>query len=730
MYLAVSESILEVCHRCLPLRRSVSNFRSCRAVLQTVGCCHYFGPLRASAYLTRQDRTRVVKAFPRGCATMTVTELNSNGHLNVNGVEKSIGPELIPTEILFGYQQEQPRLSPDGKFVAFLAPSPDQVSNVFVRPLEGKHEEAKQVTKENHRGIRWFLWNPSGEYIIYKIDHGGSEDFHHYSVELSTGSVRDLTPYHNIHSRLLPSSISGLHPYEMFFLMNIEEKSDLDVYKINIKSGETVLDTKNPGDVQEWLCDSDFHIRAALHYHLSDGSYTIRVRDTVDSKWRDVLKWSKADFGSLFGFASDSKKLYIISSLDSPTNRLVLMNTEDGSFERVIASDPKSDFMGFRGDPSKVLFMDFRTKEFLAVGFIFDKLKWTVLDKSVQEDFDLLTSFRPGNMFIGSRDRTNKKWVVTYEIDNGTSESYLYEPSTKNLSLLFEHHPALKQYRLAKMQFHLVKSRDGLDIPIYLTLPPDVEPKNLPLVTRTHGGPWFRDFWGWDNEAQYYASRGYACLQVQYRGSDGFGKEFMHAGDKQWAAGMQNDITDSVLWAISEGIVDKERVAIGGISFGGFCSLAGGAFTPDMYKAVIDLVGPSQLATVTTTIVPYWKPKRKILHDRVIDVENDVEFNKERSPYFHADKFKVPVIIANGGNDIIVNPGESKQMFEALTAQGKPVHYVVYKDEGHWLERPQNKMDWFWRVERLLHKQLGGPLGSPPPITNSGAVLVSDTIGL
>lgn len=661
---------------------------------------------------------------------MTVSDVNGVADIQISESGKSKGPQMIPSEIIFGYQQEQPRLSSDGKYLAYLAPSLDGVSNVWVRPLEGTEGEAKQVTKETNRGVRWFVWNPSGEYIIFKQDNGGDEDFHHYAVELSTGDIRDLTPYHNLHSRLVPSSISGLHPYEMFFLMNIEEKSDLDVYKINIKTGETTLDTKNPGDVMEWICDSNFHIRAALHFHLSDGSYTIRVRDTVDSEWRDVLKWSKEDFGSLFGFASDPKKLYVISSLDSPTNRLVLINTDDGSVEKVIASDPKADFMGFRGDPSKVLFMDFKTKEFLAVGFIYDKLKWTVLDQSAKEDFDLLTSFRPGNMFIGSRDRTNKRWVVTYEIDNGTSESYLYEPSTKKLSLLFEHHPALKQYKLGTMHFHLVKARDGLEVPVYLTLPPDVEPKNLPLVLRTHGGPWFRDFWGWDNEAQYFASRGYACLQVQYRGSDGFGKEYLHAGDKQWGAGMQNDITDAVLWAVSEGIVDKERVAISGISFGGYCTLAGATFTPDMYKAIIDLVGPSQLATVTTRIVPYWKPRIRILHDRVIDVENDIQFNRDRSPFFHADKVKAPVMIANGRNDIIVNPGESKQMFEALSEHGKPVKYLIYEDEGHWLERPQNKMDWFWRIEKLLHKQMGGPLGSPPPLHSARATVVSDTIGL
>ncbi|KAL3679046.1 hypothetical protein R1sor_022002 [Riccia sorocarpa] len=654
---------------------------------------------------------------------MTVLEENGSGS------PQTEGPELIPTEILFGYHREQARLSPDGKFVAYLAPSPDQVSNVWVRPLDGTEEEARMVTKENHRGIRWFLWNPSGEYIIYKQDNGGDENWRHFAVDLATGDIKDLTPYDNVSSRLVPSSISGVRPYDMSFYLNIRDKSVFDVYKINIKTAEAVLDTENPGDVQDWLCDSNSHVRGALHFH-PDGSFTIRVRDSVESEWRDVLHWSSQEHGSMVGFASDPKKMYILSSLDSPTTRLVLINTEDGSTERVIASDPKCDVLGFRGDISKVLFMDFRTREYTAVAFTYDKLKWTVLDPSVKEHFDLLTTYKPGNMYIGSRDRQNQKWVVTYEVDNGTPETYIYERSSKKFSLLFQHHPALNRYKLASVQPHVIKARDGLEILFYLTLPVDLEPKNLPMVLRTHGGPWFRDWWGWDNEAQYFASRGYACLQVQYRGSDGFGKAFLHAGDKQWAANMQNDITDSVLWTIEQGIVDKDRVAIGGISFGSFCALAGAAFTPELYKCCIDLVGPSQLKTVTTKIVPYWKPRKRILHDRVIDLENDDELNQQRSPYFHADKIQVPVIIANGGNDIVVNPGESEQMFKALEALHKPVTYLVYEDEGHWLERPQNKMDWFWRLEKLLHKQIGGRLGTPPPVHKSGARIVYDAIGL
>lgn len=635
---------------------------------------------------------------------------------------------MIPPEVLFAYQKEQARLSPDGHSLAYLGPSPDQVLNVWVRPLHSTHEDAKMLTTETRRGVHWYIWNPSGEYIIYKVDNGGGENWVHYSVEVATGAVKALTPLVGVHSKLIPSSISGLRPDELLFCMNIRDPSDFDVYKVNIKTGEAALDTQNPGDVSDWLCDSNSVVRGALAFNLSDGSSTIRVRDSVDSSWHDVLHWTSQDAGSMAGFGPSPKQMYVMSSTDSATTRLLLINTDDGSIARVVASDPRSDLMPFRFDPSKVLFMDFRTKEYLAVAFVFEKLKWKVLHPSVEEDFDLLTSFKDGQMTIGSRDRSNQKWVVSYENDDSSSETYLYERESKTLSLLFQHHPQLNEYKLGKVHPHVVKSRDGLDILVYLTLPPGIQPKNLPMVLRIHGGPWYRDWWGWDAENQFWATRGYACLQVQYRGSDGFGKEFLHAGDKQWAAAMQNDITDSVYWAITEGYADKERIGITGISFGGFCTLAGITFTPELYKCAAELVGPTQLFTVTTYIVPYWKSKRKLLNDRVVDLSKDEELNRIRSPIFHVENIRVPLIMAHGKNDIVVNPGESERMFLALKAKGKAVQYIIYKDEGHYLERPQNKMDWYSRVGPLFHKHLGGQIGPMSLVTNSGAHLVEDLI--
>lgn len=653
---------------------------------------------------------------------MAVEGKLSNDHAGAKEHESNI----IPQEILFAYQKEQARLSPDGLTLAYLAPSPDHVLNVWVRPLEGTEEEAKMVTFEKRRGVHFFIWNPSGEYIIYKVDNGGCDDHIHFSIEVATGEKQELTPLVGVCSKLIPSSISGLRPYEMLFCMNIREASDFDVYKVNIKSGEAVLDTQNPGDVSDWVCDGNGVVRGALAFDLLDGSQTVRVRDSLESEWRDVLRWSSLDSGSLAGFGPKPNQIYVATSMDSPTTRLLLINTDDGSIVSVIASDPKIDYMPIKFDPSKVMVMDLRTKEYLAVGFFNHKLEWKVVHPSVQEDFDLLTSFRKGNMYVGSRDRTNQKWVVTYESDDCSSETYLYQRESKELSLLFQHHPQLNEYKLGKTHSHIIKSRDGLNFLVYLTLPPGIEPKNLPLVLRIHGGPWYRDWWGWDAENQFWATRGYACLQMQYRGSEGFGKEFMHAGDKQWAGDMQNDITDSVHWAIAEGYADKDRVGITGISFGGFCTLAGITFTPELYKCAAELVGPSQLFTVTKYIVPYWKPRRKLLNDRVVDLTKDEELNKKRSPVFYAKNVQVPLIMAHGKNDVIVNPGESERMFQALKVEGKEVQYLIYQEEGHFLERPQDKMDWFSRVEVLFHKHLGGQIGPIATIVDSTVQIIGD----
>jgi len=377
-----------------------------------------------------------------------------------------------------------------------------------------------------------------------------------------------------------------------------------------------------------------------------------------------------------------------------------VVDAATGKELKVLAQNPKVDVgQVIINEDSKVV---------EAVGFDYLRNEWTVLDPSVKADLDVLTKLHRGNMTPISRDRANKNWLVAYDNDEGPVAYYAYNRDTKKGDLLFVNRPKLAEYTLARMEPVVIKARDGVELVSYLTLPIGVEPKNLPFVLNVHGGPWARDSWGYDSEAQWFANRGYATLQVNFRGSAGLGKNFLNAGNLEWGAKMQDDLTDAVKWAIAKGIADPKRVCIYGGSYGGYATLAGLVFTPDLYACGVDIVGPSNIKTLFASIPPYWAPLKKMFTLRVGDAENDEAINKKISPLFHVDKVKVPLIIAQGANDPRVNIKESDQMVEAMRAKGLPVTYVVYTDEGHGFARPDNRLDFYGRVDEFLAKHLGG----------------------
>jgi dipeptidyl aminopeptidase/acylaminoacyl peptidase len=344
-----------------------------------------------------------------------------------------------------------------------------------------------------------------------------------------------------------------------------------------------------------------------------------------------------------------------------------------------------------------------------AVEFEYLKPEWKIMDPSIQADFDALTKVRPGFITVTSRDQADKKWVVAYLVDDGPTAYYLYDRGTKKADFLFVSRPELEKYTFAKREAVVIKSRDGLDLVSYLTLPPGVEPKNLPLVLNVHGGPWYRDSWGFDPEAQWFANRGYACLQVNFRASTGFGKKFLNAGNAEWGTGkMQDDLTDAVKWAVAKGYADPKKVCIYGGSYGGYATLAGLVYTPEVYSCGVDIVGPSNLKTLMESIPPYWAPLKKQFSMRIGAVETDEAFNMKISPLFHADKIRVPLIIAQGAHDPRVNIREADQMAKAMRDRKIPVDYVVYTDEGHGFARPENRLDFYGRVDEFLGKNLGG----------------------
>ncbi len=607
-------------------------------------------------------------------------------------------PPLIPREVLFGNPvKAAPRISPDGTRLSYLAPSAKGVLNVWVRTI-GKEDDT-QVTNDTHRGIRIHFWAEDGKHILYLQDLGGDENWHVYSANLETKVVRDLTPFQGIRAQgvLLDKN----YPSEMLVGLNLRDRRVFDMHRVDLTTGAVVLDTVNPGDVVGWITDAGFKIRGAMAQNPADASTILRVRDSVDKPWRDLVTWPFGENGGAVGFTADGKGLYVETSIGSDTTRLVLVDTAQGVETEVLAVNPRADVGQTLIHPD--------TRIVQAVAFNYLRSEWTVLDEGVKADFEAISKLQRGDFVVAGRDRADRIWIITFQSDDGPVNWYAWDRATRKATFLFANQPELGRYRLAPMQPVVIKARDGFELPSYLTLPVGVEPKNLPLVLNVHGGPWARDSWGYNAEAQWLANRGYAALQVNFRGSAGFGKKFLNAGNGQWGVGsMQHDLTDAVKWAVAEGIADPKRVCIYGGSYGGYAALAGLVFTPELYACGVDIVGPSHIKTLFESIPPYWAPIKKQFVLRVGDAENDPELNRRISPFFHADKVRAPLIIAQGANDPRVNIRESDQMVQAMRDKGLPVTYVVYSDEGHGFARPSNRLDFYGRVEEFLAKHLGG----------------------
>jgi dipeptidyl aminopeptidase/acylaminoacyl peptidase len=605
-------------------------------------------------------------------------------------------PPLIPREVLFGNPvKAAPQISPDGKRLAYVAPDKKNVLQVWVQTL-GK-DDARQVTNDRKRGIRIHEWTYAPDTLLYAQDNDGDENFHLYSVNLADNVVRDLTPFQGVRAELL-----GLHrdfPNEVLVGLNLKNRRLHDVYRIDLSTGAVVPDTKNPGDVLGWDTDAKFRVRAA-QAPTPDGGMEVRYRADEKSPWKTLVKWGPDDAdGRVVGFNAAGDALWMVSSEGRDTLALVKRGLEGGK-EEVVAEDKRADASNPLYNPN--------THMVEAVAFNREKVRWQAIDPAVGEDLKALRKGAPGEPSVVSRDRDQKTWVVAYSFDLGPVTYYLYDRPTKKLTKLFAAQPALERYTLAPMKPVTVKSRDGLELVCYLTLPVGVEAKNLPMVLDVHGGPWGRDSWGYNAGAQWLANRGYAVLQVNYRGSTGFGKKFLHAGDREWAGKMHDDLIDAVNWAVKQGYADPKRVAIFGGSYGGYAALVGVTFTPDVFACAVDIVGPSNLVTLLKSIPPYWEPMKKMFAVRVGDVEKEEEFLRSRSPLFKADRIKVPLLIGQGANDPRVKQAESEQIVQAMRQAGKPVEYLLFADEGHGFARPENRLKFFAAAEAFLAKHLGG----------------------
>jgi dipeptidyl aminopeptidase/acylaminoacyl peptidase len=605
-------------------------------------------------------------------------------------------PPLIPRKVLFGNPTKaSPEISPDGKHLSFLAPDDRNVLQVWVRTV-GK-DDAHRVTDDKKRGIRIHAWAYAPDTLLYMQDHDGDENFHVYAVDVQTAKTRDLTPFEGVRADL--AGLDRHHPNELLVTMNKSDRRLFDVYRIDLKSGEAKLDTNNPGDVLGWEADPDFRVRGAVAA-TKDGGREIRWRPDEKSDWKTAVKWGPEDAdGEVVGFTADGKALWLKSSEGRDTLAIVKRDLDSGK-EEVIASDPQS-------DAGSVLFNP-ETHQVEAVAFNRERVHWKALDPKVGEDLEVLQKANEGEPAVISRDRDLQTWVVAFTSDVRSQQYFVYDRKEKKLTRLFSQRPELDKFTLAPMKPVTIRSRDGLELVCYLTLPVGVEPKNLPMVLVVHGGPWGRDSWGMNPEAQWLANRGYAVLEVNFRGSAGFGKKFLHAGDRQWAGKMHDDLIDAVNWAVKEGYADPKRVAIYGGSYGGYAALVGATFTPDTFACAVDIVGPSNLLTLLHSIPPYWEPMRRMFAVRVGDPEKDEEYLRSISPLFKADRIKIPLLIAQGANDPRVKKAESEQIVEAMRKAGKPVEYLLFKDEGHGFARPENRLKFYAAAEAFLAKHLGG----------------------
>jgi dipeptidyl aminopeptidase/acylaminoacyl peptidase len=610
-------------------------------------------------------------------------------------------PPLIPRKVLFGNPvKASPRISPDGKTLAYLAPDEKDVLQVWVQTV-GK-EDARKVTADKRRGIRMYEWTFAPDTLVYLQDNDGDENFHVYSVNLQGDKTTDITPFPKVRAQLM--ELNRRFPNELLVGLNKDNPQLFDVYRIDLTTGKATLDTKNFGNVLAWVTDPEYRVRCA-QATTPDGGAEVYYRADEKSPWKSVVKWSAEDAdGQVLDFTKDGKALWMETSGGRDTRSLVKHDLESGK-EELIASDPGADVGQVLINPL--------THEVEAVSFNRERVRWKPLNPDIGRDLQVLEKAAHGEPSIIGSDRDWKTWVIAYSSDVQPTDYYLYERESKKLTHLFPAQPDLAKYTLAPMKPVTIKSRDGLELICYLTLPPGKEPKQLPLILMVHGGPWARDAWGFDPQAQWLANRGYAVLSVNYRGSTGFGKKFLHAGDREWAAKMHDDLIDAVNWAVQEGIADPKRVAIFGGSYGGYAALVGATFTPDVFACAVDIVGPSNLVTLLKSIPPYWAPMRKLMALRVGDVEKEPEFLKSRSPLFKADQIKIPMLIAQGANDPRVKQAEAEQIVDAIRRAGKPVEYMVFSDEGHGFARPENRLKFYAAAEAFLAKHLGGGRAEP-----------------
>lgn len=618
---------------------------------------------------------------------------------------------LIPRAALFGNPSRRgAAISPDGRHITFLAPL-DGVMNVFIAP-RGALDQAKPLTHETKRGVPFYQWSQNSGHVLVGRDTDGDENFHVHAVDITTGHAHDLTPHENVRAEI--AKLSRQHPGDVILSHNARNPQFPDLYRVDIATGAATMITENPG-FAAFAIDDDFNVRCAIAFQ-PDGSQ-ITLRPDPASGWVPFLQFAPEDAmisGIEENFAPDGTTL-IRSSAGRDTSALYRLALDTGE-QTLIAADDRADIGG--------VLVDQITKAPLAYSVNYERNRYVALDPAVQPDLDYLDAANIGDWVAQSRTDDDKLWVIGSNADTAPGAAYIYDRTAKSLEKLYDSRPELADAPLAAMHPVIIEARDGLKLVSYLTLPkgsdattPGRPSRKLPMILLVHGGPWARDEFGYSPYHQWLANRGYAALSVNFRASTGLGKSFVNAGNNEWARAMDDDLLDAVDWAITANIADPARVAIMGVSYGGYATLASMTRNPTKFACGVDIVGPSNLETLLATIPPYWESIRTIFQRSIgnPDTADGLALLRERSPVHLADRLARPLLIGQGANDPRVKQAESDQMVAALKAKGIPVTYVLFPDEGHGFARPENNIAFNAITEQFLAAHLGGraePIGA------------------
>ncbi|MBK9463689.1 MAG: S9 family peptidase [Chitinophagaceae bacterium] len=601
---------------------------------------------------------------------------------------------LVPLEDFFKNADKSGwQISPDGESISYLSPHMGH-TNVFVRKITDS--VGTPVTHDSVRNIYNYQWK--GNRILYLQDVGGDENYQLFSVSMDGKDQKALTPFPKVRTGILNDLryVPGKEK-EILITMNKRDARFFDPYSINIETGETKVVYQNDKNFDSWFTDHAGVIRIASK---TDGvNTTFYHRATETAPFDSLLTTNYKESFAIQFFTFDNKNLYVATNIGRDKTAVVEYDLAARKEIKEIYTNPDYDVDGLGYSPKR--------KVLEAVYFTSWKSEEHFLDKEAEADYNKMKEkFKGYEIGIYGNNNEEDKFIVWTGNDKMPSKFYFYDKKSGDTKFLAEGRPWLKEGDMASMKAVEYKSRDGLTIHGYLTLPKGVEAKNLPVVINPHGGPWARDVWGFNNEVQFLANRGYAVLQMNFRGSTGYGKEFWLKGNKQWGKTMQDDISDGVAYLIKEGIADPKRVAIYGASYGGYATLAGITFTPDLYCCAVDYVGVSNMFTFMKTIPPYWEPYKAMFYEMVGDPVKDSALLAAASPVFFVDKIKVPLFIAQGANDPRVNKAESDQVVEALKKRGIEVEYMVKDDEGHGFANEKNSIDFYTAMEKFFAKHL------------------------